>query len=219
MDLILRDLNALTTARRTGTPLTDAKAQQAAADANVPVPATDPSKKVAAGGDISSALDALRAVVPTTIISLYSTGVILLQSGTQALGGAGRNATQAALAKQFEKDPDGLKTALAALPLETADLVSVRIFVAVVTTLAVFYLAYYKAQPRDEKHKKQKETVVLEPVITTLAFIAWALAAPGTFLAAYLTAMELFVATVAIAFTAAICLAVASQTVLKKAKA
>jgi hypothetical protein len=230
--VILRDLGSLAAARRNAMPLEFEKAKQAADEAGVPMapapPATTPTETTPADGkprqeapkpptppdrnaNIATGLEALRAVLPATFITLYSTGVLLLQSYTQSAGAPSRAAQQATLATQFVKDPDALRAALQALTVETKDFLGVRIGFAVLATVALLFQAYKKAQVPGKTKR-----VILEPTVTTLAFVAWALGAPGTFLAAYMNANQLGVTTIAIVFGAAIALFALSTTVLNK---
>ena len=205
--MILRDLGALAAARRSDQSLDSERAQQAANAAAKHPPA---DKKA----DVTTGLEALRAVLPATFITLYSTAVLLLQKYSQSEGAPGRAAEQAALATTFVKNPDALKNALQALSVETPEFLWARILMAALATAALAFQAYHKAQiPRAKKR------VILEPVVTTLAFVAWALGAPGTFVAVYLNASELLVTTVVIVFGSALALWALSQTVLKKKSA
>lgn len=194
--------------------LDEAKAQHAANDGGTP-----PLPKPAAEGqklpppdspNVATALEALRAVLPATFIALYSTAVILLQNLTQAAGAQARATLQADLAKEFDKRTDELKAALQALPVEAPNFVELRIGFAVLAILLLAYLAYSKSQVPGEKR------VVMEPAVTTLAFVAWAVSSPGTFLAVYLTANELAATTISVAFGSALVLYVVSETVLRK---
>jgi hypothetical protein len=214
VDVILRDLSSLATARRSGMSLDVAKAQRAANDAGAP-----PPLKPAGEGDktsppdspnVATALEALRAVLPATFIALYSTAVILLQNFTQAAGAEARATLQTSLARQFAEKPNELKAAFQALPVESPYFVELRVGFAVLAILLLAYFAYSKAQMPGKKR------VLMEPAVTTLAFIAWALASPGTFLAAYLTANQLAATTISVAFGAALALYVVSETVLRK---
>lgn len=96
------------------------------------------------------------------------------------------------------------------MSVEPQDFVWARILLAVFGTALVAYYAYSKAQT------VQDERVLLEPAVTTGAFIAWAIASPGTFLAAYLNATQLAVVTILTAIIAAAVLFVISETKLKK---
>lgn len=92
MDLALRDIGALAAARRTRTSLNTARADRAGAELEDPPP-TSPN--------VGTALEALRAVLPATLITLYTTGVLLLQNITNAVGADPRAAQQAALAEEL----------------------------------------------------------------------------------------------------------------------
>jgi hypothetical protein len=213
VDLILRDLSSLATARRSGISLDEAKARQAANDAKKPappMPAGQGDRRPPDSPNVATALEALRAVLPSTFIALYSTAVILLQNLTQAAGADARTTHQTALAKEFAEKPNELKAALLALPVESPYLVELRVGFALLAIVLLAWLAYSKAQLPGKKR------VLTEPVVTTLAFIAWALSSPGTFLAAYLTANQLAATTISVAFGSALALSVVSQTVLKK---
>jgi lysylphosphatidylglycerol synthetase-like protein (DUF2156 family) len=204
MDLALRDLGALARARRAGTTLASEQARTAAAgeiaDAEVP-PQT---------GDVSKTLEALRAVLPATLIALYSALVIPLQGFAISNGADARAAQQAEIAKSLGNDAAKVKAALAALTVEPDALLSLRIAVAVIVAVFVFIYAYRKAQT------VENQRVILEPLVTLGAFVAWELASPGTFLAALLTAQNLPVYTTVIAGLTAIGLWAVSETTLKK---
>jgi hypothetical protein len=157
--------------------------------------------------------------------------VIVLQNFAQTSGAAGRAAEQAALAKRFATDADGLKAALAAMPVETSAILGFRIAFVAICFCALAYWAYYEAQlPQDVKDKarekakakgKEKtkdDTVILEPLVVTGVFAAWAVSSPGTVLAAFLNAEALAGRTMFIAFVAAALLLTLSNTHLKKAK-
>lgn len=202
MELALREIGALAAARRGKTSL-DAERENRAASEKEKAPAND-------SPNVATALEALRAVLPTTMITLYTTGVLVLQNLTNATGADGRAAEQAALAERLGADSPALKTALANLSVEPTALAWTRVALAAFALLVVAYYAYSKAQT------VPGQRVLLEPAVTTGAFAAWALASPGTFLAAYLNATQLAVATTLIAIIAAIALWAISDTKLKK---
>lgn len=197
MDLALRDLGPLAAARRKGTTLEAEKTNPADAPA-------------APGPNVATGLEALRAVLPATLITLYTTGVLLLQNVANAAGAGGRAAEQAALATKHGAGTPALEAALAALSVEPPALAWARVLFAVVFTVLVIYYAYNKAQTVPGRR------VYLEPFVTSSAFVAWAVASPGTFLAAYMNATQLAVATILIAILAAGALWVVSETKLKK---
>lgn len=199
MQLAMRDLPALVTARREGTTLASEQKKSEV------TPATP-----AGGPDIATALEALRAVLPATLITLYTTGVLLLQNLTNAAGAAGRAADQAALASTYGAGTPELAKALEALSVEPMTFAWARVVFAVACTFLVAFYAYRTAQVVPEKK------VLIEPTVVTLAFVAWAVASPGTFLAAYLNTNNLAVTTILVAFIAAIGLFVIANTVLKK---
>jgi hypothetical protein len=206
MKLAFRDISALAAARRTGTSLATEKKKEPGA---TPPKTTDP--------DVSTALEALRAVLPATLITLYSTAVILLQTTTNAAGAAERATEQAALAKTYAAGSPELENALKALSAEPSAFAGWRLLFAVVWVVFVAIYAFRTAQidtPRAEGRPVRR--VFLEPLVATAAFIAWALASPGTFLAAYMNSTNLAIATILIAFLGAGGLYVISDAVLKK---
>jgi len=202
MDLAFRQLGALAAARRLGNTLDSQAASNAADGAVAPVPATNDT--------VSKPLEALRAVIPATMITLYSGIVIPLQGFAINSGAAGRAATNAALAKQYGADTAGLETAIKALTVETSAWVEIRILFAIAATIAVLIYSYRQAQTVDGQR------VILEPLVTTLAFAAWAAASPGSFLAAYLNAEQYQIIPLAIAGLMAIVLFAFSSTTLSK---
>jgi hypothetical protein len=160
--------------------------------------------------DVSTALEALRAVLPATLVALYTTAVILLQNLAIASGAAARAAEQAALAAQHQNDQAGLAKALQELSVEPTGLAPARVGFALVCIVLVAIYAYRTAQV--VPHKR----VLLEPLVATGAFVAWVAASPGTPAAAYLNATQLAEFTILVAFIAAIALWVVSNTWLKK---
>jgi hypothetical protein len=204
MDFALRDIGALAAARRKGKSLDTMRA--AAAGAEEKDEAVD-------SPNIASALEALRAVLPATLITLYTTGVLLLQNITNAVGAETRAAQQAALAVELGAGTPALKAALANMSAEPSDFAWARVLLAAVGTVLVAFYAYTKAQTVPGRR------VLLEPTVTTGAFVAWAIASPGTFLAAYLNANELAVTTILVAVIAAAALWVISSTKLSRKEA
>jgi hypothetical protein len=200
VDFALRDLNALSRARRGGTGLDRERAKKAASE-------PEPSDE---SPNIATALEALRAVLPATFVALYTTGVILLQNLAQATGASGRAREQVALAATHANSEAALEAALQALSVEPRDLSAIRVAFAVVSTILLAFYAYQKAQVPNEPR------VVLEPSVVTGAFVAWALAAPGTFLAAYLNSTQLAATTIIVAVLAALALFVLGATVLNR---
>jgi hypothetical protein len=207
-NLVFRDIGALAAARRLGTTLDSEKLQAAAPDDKKDLEVVKPVE--AETSAISKPLEALRAVVPATIAAMYSALVIPLQTLSIAAGAGAKADHETALAKQFATDPAGLKKALETLPVETAAYFELRLGVAIVVAIFVFIFAFRKAQT------VKNRVVLLEPAIATAAFVAWALASPGTFLAAKLTASELAIWSLAIAGVAAIGLVAFSSTTLSK---
>jgi len=206
MQLAFRDISALAAARRSGTSLEGEKKKTP----ETPAENTD-------GPNISSALEALRAVLPATLITLYSTAVILLQNLTNAGGSGERAAQQAAMAKTYGAGTPELETALKAMSAEPSTFAGLRVGFAVVFVVLVAFYAFRTAQPDPPIVVGQRvRRVFLEPIVATAAFVAWALASPGTFLAAYMNSTNLAVATVLIAFIGAGGLYVISDSVLKK---
>lgn len=201
MPFAFRDIGALATARRAGTTLAGESKR-----GDAPAKKTD-------GPDVSTALEALRAVLPATLITLYTTAVILLQNVTNAAGSGDRAAQQSALAVSHGAGTEALTKALAALSVEPEQFAWARVLFAVAFTGLVAFYAYRTAQPT-QRVKGQR--ILLEPLVATGAFVAWALASPGTFLASYLNATNLAVATILIAFIGAGGLWVVSEAVLKK---
>lgn len=194
MQLAFRDIAALAKARRTGTTL-DSQTKKD------PKKATEPN--------VASALEALRAVLPATLITLYSTAVILLQNVTNAAGASERAAEQAALATTHGAGTPALTKALEALSVEPTTFAWARVAFAVIWIAFVGLYAFRTAQGVPGRR------VILEPLVATAAFVAWALASPGTFLASYLNASNLAVVTILIAFVGAGGLLVLSDGVLK----
>jgi hypothetical protein len=206
MDLAMRDIGALAAARRLGTTLEFEKGKAAAppVDTGGEVPPAPPPTKV------SETLEALRAVIPATLITLYTAVVIPLQGFAISIGSDDRVAEQQRIAKEFASDAAKVKSELAAMTVEPDALLTLRIGVAVVIAVFVFLYAYRKAQT------VPNQRVLLEPIVTTIAFVAWELASPGTFLAALLVPAMLPVYTTVIAGLTAIGLWAVSETILKK---
>jgi hypothetical protein len=206
MSIAFRDISALATARRSGTKLDSEKTKTP----------EKPAEK-AEGPNVSTALEALRAVLPATLITFYSTAVILLQATTNAAGAGDRAAEQAALAQTFGAGTPALESALKALPAEPATFAVWRVVFAFIWVGFVAIYAFRTAQVDAEPGPgRPARRVFLEPIVATAAFIAWALASPGTFLAAYLNSTNLAIATILIAFVGAGGLCVVSEAVLKK---
>jgi hypothetical protein len=203
MSIAFRDISALAAARRSGTTLDSEKKKS-----------SDSPPKKTDDPNISTALDALRAVLPATLITFYSTAVILLQNVTNAAGASDRAAQQAALATVHGAGTPALENALKLLSAEPNTFAIWRVLFAAVWVGLVAMYAFRTAQI-ETPPGKPKRRVYLEPLVATAAFIAWALASPGTFLAAYLNSTNLAIATILIAFIGAGGLYVVSDAVLK----
>jgi hypothetical protein len=204
MSIAFRDIAALAAARRSGTTLESEKKKT---PSSPPQQTSDP--------DVSSALDALRAVLPATLITLYSTGVIVLQNAANSAGADDRAARIAALTKSLGAGTPELVTAVKGLSAEPDKYGFLRAIFAAAFLVFVAYFAFRTAQIEPATGKR-KRTVYLEPLVSTAAFVAWAIASPGTFLAAYLNTTDLALTTILVAFLGAGGLYVISNGVLKK---
>ena len=121
MSIAFRDISALATARRRGTTFESEKKKSPTSPAEK---TTDPN--------ISSALDALRAVLPATLITFYSTAVILLQNAANVAGADGRAAEISALTKTLGAGTPALEKAVKALTAEPDTYATWRVIFAAV---------------------------------------------------------------------------------------
>lgn len=205
-EIFLRDIGALARARRRRTTLAAEKKDET------------PAAPVAPGAPIGGGLEAVRAVLPVTFLATYTAGVLAFQGLAITLGADDRAKEQAALTKKFAADPAALKDALKELSLETDKLVWLRIVYAIAMLIGLVFLAFKKVTATPVAGAPLPETPKLEPFITIAAFIAWAVAAPGTPLAAYLNAENLTVVTVSVGVFTAGVLYFVGKFVLKKAE-
>jgi len=215
MEIKLRDMTALIDARRLGKPVDEVRADQVAQTSGGTSGAggeTSPTNTTSTNSDIAGFLDALKAVIPVGLITLYTSVVLVLQKLAIAIGADDRANEQKALADRLKNDPAALKKALKNLTDETTALVWLRVGFLLLAVLGVAFVAFYTAN----KETSTDDNVVLEPLVVSLAFLCWALASPGTVLAAFLSSTNLAVWTLCIAGGAAFVLAVLGLTVLKK---
>lgn len=180
----------------------------ASVKANTPEPADDAT-------GISGTLEAIAAVIPTGITATYTGGVLLVRGLALQAGTDARAAAEAALAKSG-KSAEEIEAVLEAMPLETTKYIEGRWLLFVVALGAAAVMAWSAAKAGNEKASKKRRALVAEPLAAVAAFVGWALAMPGTPLAAYLSAGEVLVYTVIIGTVAGLGLLATGRLVLKK---
>lgn len=182
------------------------------------VKAGKPADVPAADSGIGGTLEALSAVIPAGITAAYTGAVLLVRGVALANGTEERAATQAEMATAGKTASD-IEKYLANIPLESDTYFSIRVLMLVVALGAAAALAFLAARTANKKATKKRKYIVAEPLTASIAFLGWALASPGTPLAAKYNADDTLVFTVVIALVAALVLAAAGKVVLsKKAK-
>jgi hypothetical protein len=206
--VILQDIGALAEARRSDEEptLEAARAKQAeGAGAQTTTKAKD---------DVATGLEAFRAMLPVELLAPYTTIALVLQVISQQRGAEARAAAQAGIANALVDKPAVLKSTLANLTVETPNDIEIRVGMAILATILLAVVAYSKAQVRGSKTR-----VIVEPLVLTLTFIAFALGAPGTVLPAFLNASDLSLWTAVIVLGWGMVLTALTLTVLKKKSA
>lgn len=175
----------------------------------------DPEPASGAAG-ISGTLEAIAAVIPTGVAAIYTGGVLLVRGVALDAGTEKRATTEAALAAAGKSAAE-IKAALEALPLETTSFIGARWILFAVALAAAAIMAWRAAGAGNGKATKKRRLLLAEPLTAVAAFVGWALASPGTPLAAYFNANEVLVYTIVIGVVAGLGLLASGALVLKKA--
>lgn len=159
----------------------------------------------AADDKIGGLLESLAAVIPTGIVAIYTLFATAARTEMLQRGADERSAFQTAMEKGTNLPTAAeLAARLDGMPLESNDLVGLRWVLLGLAALVAVVLAYQAVRKGDQKAEQRRPIwrLSLEPLTALVALLAWALAAPGTPLGAYLSAEDLNFASIAIATAA-----------------
>lgn len=173
------------------------------------------AKPAADASGITGTLEAIAAVIPTGITATYMAGVLLIRGVALNAGTEERAAAETVMAKAG-KSADEIKAALEAMPLETTAFIWARWALFAVALLAAAFMAGAAAKAGNDKATKKRKLLLAEPLTAVVAFVGWALASPGTPLAAYYNANSVLVYSVLIGVVAGLGLLASGALVLKK---
>ena len=196
---------ALVTARNEARPLTDVKE----GEPPPPAPPATPPKEV------TGTLEALAAVIPTGVTTIYTGAVLVLRQIAITQGTEERAALEAGLAAGGSTT-DEIKAFLESIPQESREWIWARLALLAVAAVVAAVLAFTAAKAANDKAAKKRRFLLAEPMAALLAFVGWSLATPGTPLAAYHDSEALTVLTIIIGAIAALVLLGVGNLVLKK---
>lgn len=198
-------VTALATARNTGQPLREAMAGE------------DPPATAPEAPTVSTTVEALAAVIPTGVVGLYTLIAIPISQYAEKAASAARADKAAELALDPKMTKPQIEAALAKLTQESGDWLALRWGVIILTTVVVAVLVAQAARGGNQPSTTKVRTVpVPEALASVLAFLAWAMAAPGTPLAHHYTADDMTVVTSTIVGVAALLLLALGKGVLSK---
>ena len=176
---------------------------------------SDPAKAEDKSTSVASVLEALGAVVPTGVIALYSGAALALRQAAISGGADAKAATEAAMAAKGSTSAE-IAAALKALPQEPRNFVEGRLAILVFAALVALAMAIVATLRGNEAATKKRRVPFVEPFIAVVAFTAWALASPGTPLAAYHPASQMNAITIVIATVGGLTLVATGNTSLVK---
>ena len=164
---------------------------------------------------VASVLEALGAVVPTGIIALYSGAAIALRQAALTAGADTRAELQARLASEGRTAAE-ITSVLKALPQEPSNFVEGRVTILVFAAVVALAMSVVATVRGNRAASAKRRVPFVEPFVATVAFTAWALASPGTPLAAYHSASQMTAITIVIATIGGLTLVATGNTSLVK---
>lgn len=200
---------ALVKARNDSVPLSAAK--------------TDDSAPTAAGTvtgseSVAAVLEAIGAVVPTGIIAIYGGAAVGLRQVAISAGASSRAKYEAKL-KVEGKTVEQIAEIIEKLPQEPSNFVEGRILLLVFAGVVALIMSVTAAKAGNSAAVKQRKLPFAEPFVAVVAFVGFALASPGTPLAAYHSSSTMLAITIMISAIAGLTLtATGSVSLVKPAK-
>lgn len=198
-------VTALATARNNAQPLSDAMADKA------PDRSSDRTKP-----SVASTTESLAAVIPTGVVGLYTLMVLPIKQYAEKAATTERANKAAELAKDPENSKAEIKAALARLTQESDDWIRLRWGLLVLTAIVVVALGFQAARAANQSADMTRKLPLAEAGTAVLAFLAWALATPGTPLAAHYVADDMNIVSGAIVGVSALLLLALGKGVLSK---
>jgi hypothetical protein len=162
---------------------------------------------------IGGVIEALAAVIPTGVTALYTAGSVTIQAWALNKGADERAHLAARIGA---KTPRQVKRALEGVPLESKNLMWVRILLLVAALLTALCLAFRGASDGNKRAAKKRKAFVAEPAAAAVAFAGWALAVPGTPFAAYFSSSDVVIPRATVVVLAALYLLAVGQISLTK---
>jgi hypothetical protein len=197
-------VTALATARNNGQRLSDALVGEAP-------PTTLPTELPT----VATTVEALAAVIPTGVVGLYTLIVLPISQYADKAATAASADKAANLARNPDNSQADIETALAKLTQESGDWLALRWGVLALTAVVVVALITQAARAGNKPGRARKAPVA-EALAAAIAFLAWALATPGTPLATHFTAADMTIVSGSIVGVAALLLLALGKGVLTK---
>lgn len=198
-------VTALAVARNNGQPL------KAVIEGRAPTKAEqdNPSPSVA------TTAEALAAVIPAGVVGLYTLIVLPIKQYAEKAATANRAEEAAKLAKDPENTQADIQAALTKLTQESTDWLTLRWGVLILGAVVVVALVVQAARGGNKPGKTRSKPIA-EAATALLAFLAWALATPGTPLATHYVADDMTIVSGTIVGVSALLLLALGKGVLTK---